>query len=320
MNQARRERAPPNLRPNPLVRRHHAHRVARHVPLQRAAGALSAAAGRTACRCIMRVHARQVDRRCVGLLHQRGRSELSAEQPRPRRRSAARRHSTSGIGSRQGAIMPVPFGTGQPMLANQGWLSKALPTWKCGWSTHVRAGRPFTVALLPDMDNSNTGRSNLGFGNNDRPNVSGRHVAGDEGTADEWFDTAAFSMPAFGTFGNSRAQCLPGARAIRTSTSRWSSRSCSDWRSPSSCGSKRSTCSTASTTICPTRSSDRRRSAGSCRRRVRGDFSWGSGGVLRPQLDSVVSNSRGPLKPKPPSVLNRARDCPIANRCFSPRM
>ena len=44
-----------------------------------------------------------------------------------------------------------------------------------GWQTFgiwtFQSGRPFTVALLSDLDNSNTGRSNLGFGANDRPNV-----------------------------------------------------------------------------------------------------------------------------------------------------
>ncbi len=36
----------------------------------------------------------------------------------------------------------------------------------------MQSGRPFTVALLPEVDNSNTGRSSLGFGGNDRPNVT----------------------------------------------------------------------------------------------------------------------------------------------------
>ena len=41
----------------------------------------------------------------------------------------------------------------------------------------MQSGRPFTVALLPEVDNSNTGRSSLGFGGNDRPNVSGSAAA-----------------------------------------------------------------------------------------------------------------------------------------------
>jgi hypothetical protein len=73
----------------------------------------------------------------------------------------------------------------------------------------MQSGRPFTVALLPEVDNSNTGRSSLGFGGNDRPNVSGSTAANDPGP-NQWFNTGAFSMPAFGTFGNAGRNILEG--------------------------------------------------------------------------------------------------------------
>ena len=73
----------------------------------------------------------------------------------------------------------------------------------------MQSGRPFTVALLPEVDNSNTGRSSLGFGGNDRPNVSGNAGAANQGPT-QWFNTAAFSMPAFGTFGNAGRNILEG--------------------------------------------------------------------------------------------------------------
>jgi hypothetical protein len=73
----------------------------------------------------------------------------------------------------------------------------------------MQSGRPFTVALLPEVDNSNTGRSSLGFGGNDRPNVNGSTAADDPG-ANQWFNTGAFSMPAFGTFGNAGRNILEG--------------------------------------------------------------------------------------------------------------
>src|SRR3712207_8131038 len=42
-----------------------------------------------------------------------------------------------------------------------------------GWQTYgivtLQTGRPFTVALLREFDNSGTGFSALGFGANDRP-------------------------------------------------------------------------------------------------------------------------------------------------------
>ena len=73
----------------------------------------------------------------------------------------------------------------------------------------VQSGRPFTVAFRPEIDNSNTGRSNLGFGYNDRPNVAGDATL-DSPTADRWFNTSAFSMPSFGSFGNAGRNILTG--------------------------------------------------------------------------------------------------------------
>ncbi|MCX6631221.1 MAG: TonB-dependent receptor [Candidatus Solibacter sp.] len=82
-----------------------------------------------------------------------------------------------------------------------------------GWQTFgvwtFQTGRPFTVALLADLDNSNTGRSTLGFGANDRPNVL-RNPALAERTADRWFDTTAFALPPFGSFGNAGRNILTG--------------------------------------------------------------------------------------------------------------
>ena len=215
----------------------------------------------------------------------------TASTPPP---SAARRHSTSGTGSRPAAIMPVPFGTGQPMLANQGWLSKALADMEVRLVFTFQTGRPFTVALLPDIDNSNTGRSNLGFGNNDRPNVTGdpslrcrhrrrvvRHL--------RVLDARVRDVR------QQRTECLPGARVFEPQRRAGEADPLRADDRPSSSGSKRSTCSTGSTTICPTRSSGRRPSAGSSRRRVHSGFSWGSGRCSETAQSSRVLRSRTSL-------------------------
>jgi hypothetical protein len=73
----------------------------------------------------------------------------------------------------------------------------------------LQSGRPFTVALPTELDNSNTGRTVLGFGANDRPNQTGNPDVSDPGP-DQWFNQAAFSMPAFGTFGNVERNALDG--------------------------------------------------------------------------------------------------------------
>jgi len=73
----------------------------------------------------------------------------------------------------------------------------------------LQPGRPFTVALLSEIDNSGTGRSILGFGANDRPNVVGNPEFSNP-TTSQWFNTAAFAFPAPGTFGNAGRNILDG--------------------------------------------------------------------------------------------------------------
>jgi hypothetical protein len=82
-----------------------------------------------------------------------------------------------------------------------------------GWSTHgivtLQSGRPFTVALLPEMDNSNTGLASLGFGANDRPNRLGSGKL-ESPEPDQWFDMRAFAPAPYGSFGNSGRNILGG--------------------------------------------------------------------------------------------------------------
>jgi hypothetical protein len=82
-----------------------------------------------------------------------------------------------------------------------------------GWETAgiitVQSGRPFTVALLSEIDNSGTGRSILGFGANDRPNLVGNPELSNP-TTGQWFNTSAFAFPAPGTFGNAGRNILDG--------------------------------------------------------------------------------------------------------------
>ena len=111
-------------------------------------------------------------------------------------------------------IQPLPFGADQ-WLGDLGIISKVFANTDLEAVVTIQTGRPFTVALLPDVENSNTGRSNLGFGYNDRPNVSGTTSLPSR-SADARFNTAAFSMPPFGTFGNSGRNTLtgPGFRTL----------------------------------------------------------------------------------------------------------
>jgi hypothetical protein len=102
-----------------------------------------------------------------------------------------------------------PCGKSRTFIANSGFLSTLLAGWQTFGIVTLQSGRPFTVALLSDIDNSNTGRSTLGFGANDRPNVVGAAELSN-GTPDLWFNTSAFAFPAFGSFGNAGRNILDG--------------------------------------------------------------------------------------------------------------
>ncbi|HZB44719.1 MAG TPA: hypothetical protein VE360_05725, partial [Pyrinomonadaceae bacterium] len=103
----------------------------------------------------------------------------------------------------------LPFGKGRAYLADRGLLSAFLSGWQTFGIVTAQTGRPFTVALLQDLDNSGTGRSTLGFGANDRPNLV-RDPRLANPTPDRWFDTSAFALPAPGTFGNAGRNILDG--------------------------------------------------------------------------------------------------------------
>jgi hypothetical protein len=92
----------------------------------------------------------------------------------------------------------LPFGNGR---LRGGWQTNGVWTFQ--------TGRPFTVALLADLDNSNTGISSLGFGANDRPNLL-RNPALSQPGPDRWFDTTAFAVPPYGSFGNAGRNILTG--------------------------------------------------------------------------------------------------------------
>ncbi len=103
----------------------------------------------------------------------------------------------------------LPFGKGRAHLADSGWITAILSGWQSFGIVTLQTGRPFTVALLPEIDNSGTGRSILGFGANDRPNVVGDPSVSPR-TLEQWFNTAAFAFPPLGSFGNAGRNILTG--------------------------------------------------------------------------------------------------------------
>lgn len=114
-----------------------------------------------------------------------------------------------------GLSYALPFGPEARWVTDSGWLTTLLADFELHAVMTAQSGRPFTVVLHADVENSNTGRSNLGFGYNDRPNVTG-NPALDRPSETQWFNTAAYALPPFGSFGSAERNALdgPGYRTI----------------------------------------------------------------------------------------------------------
>ncbi|MEI6667304.1 MAG: TonB-dependent receptor [Acidobacteriota bacterium] len=108
-----------------------------------------------------------------------------------------------------GFTYALPMGAGGGHASNASWPAALLANWQITGILTVQSGRPFTVALLPEFDNSNTGRASLGFGANDRPNLVGNPTLTTP-SATQWFNTSAFAIPAYGSFGNAGRNILEG--------------------------------------------------------------------------------------------------------------
>jgi hypothetical protein len=102
----------------------------------------------------------------------------------------------------------LPFGPGHRYASN-GWQSALFGGWQAASVVSVQSGQPFTVALLSELDQSNTGRAALGFGSNDRPNLVGDPSLSDP-SQNGWFNTGAFELQPFGSFGNAGRNILEG--------------------------------------------------------------------------------------------------------------
>jgi hypothetical protein len=114
----------------------------------------------------------------------------------------------------------LPFGPDRRWL-NRGAWALCFGNWDLYGVLAMHSGRPFTPAVHPDLDISNTGRANLGFGANDRPDLVGDPSVPSPGP-DRWFNPDAYALPAFGTFGDAGRNSLdgPGYRNVNLALTR----------------------------------------------------------------------------------------------------
>lgn len=104
-------------------------------------------------------------------------------------------------------VYELPFGAGRKYFNAKSAVSKwVVGGWQLSGIGTFESGRPFT--LLISKDQNNTGGSSI-----DRPNVIGNPYAIPGGQSpNEWFNPAAFALPAFGTDGDLGRNTLVGPR------------------------------------------------------------------------------------------------------------
>src|SRR5262249_4246173 len=100
-------------------------------------------------------------------------------------------------------IWEIPFFANTHAFARQalyGWKIVGISTW--------RSGTPLTVCLTDDIAGTGTGAGSYEC---QRPDVTGNpNLSKDKRTLNVFFNTAAFSIPALGTFGNAGRNIIRG--------------------------------------------------------------------------------------------------------------
>src|SRR5436309_2986407 len=92
-------------------------------------------------------------------------------------------------------LYDLPIGKGRRSLSNAGIADSIIGGWQLGSIFSMQTGFPATV--IDNKDQSNTG---IGY---DRPNATGQYSVLSRGVRnpDRWFNTAAFALQPYGTFG-----------------------------------------------------------------------------------------------------------------------
>ncbi len=129
----------------------------------------------------------------------------------------AAEEATSSFDIRQrfvlSSVYELPFGKGKPFLASSRFGNIVAGGWQLSGIFTKQTGLPFTP--VESVDSSNTGTT-------ERPNRIGSGILSSGQTINNWFNIAAFAVPAAYTFGNSGRNILtgPGATNIDLGLSR----------------------------------------------------------------------------------------------------
>lgn len=99
----------------------------------------------------------------------------------------------------------LPFGPNRRWLNRDTWAAHVFGGWVWNGSVSYNSGTPYTARIL-----GNAGDVNRGTYGTLRANYNGQPIAIDNPTIAQYFNTAAFSAPAAGTFGNAARNTITG--------------------------------------------------------------------------------------------------------------
>lgn len=111
----------------------------------------------------------------------------------------------------------LPFGTGRRFFGNGGVWGTILGGWRFATTFTMQSGTPLTVRVTGAASSVAGGASGTL-----RANYDGSPLTISNPTIDQFFNTAAFSIPAAGTYGNSSRNMVigPGSRLLNAQFSR----------------------------------------------------------------------------------------------------
>ena len=100
------------------------------------------------------------------------------------------------------------------------WYRRTLGGWRVSGVTTLQSGLPLNITVAGDPAGIGRTASSAAGANNQRPNVTGDpELPRDQRTWTQWFNTAAFTQPAPGTFGSLTRNAVRGPGTINTDLS-----------------------------------------------------------------------------------------------------
>lgn len=106
-------------------------------------------------------------------------------------------------------LWELPWGTNRRWLAGKGFLPRMFGDWQWSGSCTIASGTPFTARVLGDFADVSRGTNGTL-----RANATGLPVSLSDASIAEFFNTAAFSLPPPGQFGNAGRNTIPGPGSV----------------------------------------------------------------------------------------------------------